>query len=241
VDAVRLSRDGTYRTWSRQARRSAALLLALVLSASQVGCVQRRFLVRSNPPGARVFVDDYEIGTTPIATDFVYYGTRKIRLVKDGYETLTVLQPMPAPWYEYPVLDFISENVVLNKIHDDRVLDYQLQPQLMVPEDQLRARAEELRRNTQVPQFAPAGVIQSGAVQGVPFQPGQPGGLPPGTLPPPPLQQSPVQQSPVQQAPVQQAPVQAIPGQPSPSGVVQPGGIPPSGPQPPLVPPRSMY
>lgn len=228
---MRLIRDNTNRTWIRQARRSAALVLALVLSASQVGCVQRRFLVRSNPPGARVFVDDYEIGTTPVATDFVYYGTRKIRLVKDGYETLTVLQPMPTPWYEYPVLDFVSENLVPNKIHDDRVLDYQLQPQLVVPEDQLRARAEELRRNTQVPQFAPAGVIQSGAVQPVPFQPGQPGALPPGTLPPPP----------VQQGPAQQAPVQSIPGQALPGGVVQPSAIPPSGPQPPLVPPRSMY
>ena len=56
--------------------------------------------VRSNPPGALVYVDDYQIGTTPVSTDFVYYGTRKIRLIKDGYDTLTVQQPFPVPWYE---------------------------------------------------------------------------------------------------------------------------------------------
>ena len=64
-----------------------------------LGCVQRRMLIRTDPPGALVYVDDYEIGTTPIATNFTYYGTRKIRIVKDGFETLTVEQPIDSPWY----------------------------------------------------------------------------------------------------------------------------------------------
>ncbi len=85
-------------------------LLALVLCASQSGCVQRRLTVRTNPPGALLYVDDYPIGTTPCSTSFTYYGTRKIRLVKDGYETLTVMQSIPAPWYEYTPCDFVAEN-----------------------------------------------------------------------------------------------------------------------------------
>ena len=67
----------------------AVLCVGLILSFS-VGCVQRRMTIRSNPPGALVYVDDYQVGTTPVSTDFVYYGTRKIRLIKDGYDTLTV-------------------------------------------------------------------------------------------------------------------------------------------------------
>jgi hypothetical protein len=70
----------------------------LGLTVAACGCVQRRMTIRSDPPGALVYVDDYEIGNTPVSTDFVYYGTRKIRLVKDGYETLTVRQPFPVPW-----------------------------------------------------------------------------------------------------------------------------------------------
>ncbi len=56
-----------------------------------------------------------EVITTPmswVATDFIYYGTRQIRLVKDGFETLTVLQPIPAPWYQVFPIDFFAENVV---------------------------------------------------------------------------------------------------------------------------------
>jgi hypothetical protein len=123
-------------------------LLTAALCACQSGCVQRRMIVRSNPPGALVYVDDYQepIGVTPCGAEFTYYGTRKIRLVKDGYETLTVMQSIPAPWYEYTPFDFVSENFVPGEIRDQRVLDYQLKRQMVVPNDQLIARAEELRR-----------------------------------------------------------------------------------------------
>lgn len=124
----------------------ALVLLSLLTSASQTGCVQRRMTVRTNPPGALLYVDDYPIGITPISTNFIYYGTRKIRLVKDGYETLTVLQPIPTPWYEIPPLDFVTENLVPGKIRDERVLDFQLKPQMVVPSEQLLQRAEGLRQ-----------------------------------------------------------------------------------------------
>jgi hypothetical protein len=138
-------------------------LLALVLCASQSGCVQRRLLVRSNPPGALLYVDDYPIGTTPCSTSFTYYGTRKIRLVKDGYETLTVMQSIPAPWYEYTPFDFVAENFVPGQIHDQRTLDFQLRPQVVVPSEQLVSRAEGLRRGIHTatgtaPQLSPGGV-----------------------------------------------------------------------------------
>ena len=127
-------------------------LLALSLAClTQVGCVQRRLTIRSNPPGALVYVDNHEIGTTPISTDFIYYGTRQIRLVKDGYETLTVLQPIHTPWYQYFPIDFFAENVVPGEIRDERCLDFVLSPQVIVQGDQLLQRAEDLRRTTRVP------------------------------------------------------------------------------------------
>jgi hypothetical protein len=133
-------------------------------------------MVRSNPPGAIVYVDDYEVGTTPCAVNFTYYGTRKIRLVKDGCETLTVMQSIPAPWYEYPVVDFVSENLVPGQIRDQRVLEYQLQPQLMVPTEQLIARAEALRRGIHTA-TGTTPQLSNGAVRG-------PSPLNPPTLPP---------------------------------------------------------
>ncbi len=118
--------------------------LAIVLVAGS-GCVQRRMTIRSNPPGALVYVDDYQIGTTPVSTDFVYYGTRKIRLVKDGFETLTVRQPLPVPWYEVFPLDFVSENLWPWEIRDERVVDLAMAPAESQPAELVVARAQTAR------------------------------------------------------------------------------------------------
>jgi PEGA domain len=128
-------------------RRTALAAALLLLLALESGCVERRFTVRSNPPGAQLYVDDYEIGTTPCSVSYTYYGTRKIRLVKDGYETAVVNQPMPAPWNQYFPIDFVTENLVPGHIRDERVVTYQMQPSVQVPSDQLVARAESLRQN----------------------------------------------------------------------------------------------
>ena len=112
-----------------------------------IGCVQRRMTVRSNPPGALVYVDDYQIGTTPVSTDFVYYGTRKIRLIKDGYDTLTVQQPFPVPWYEIFPLDFVTENLWPWEIRDERVVDLAMVPAGTIPAETVVSRAELARRS----------------------------------------------------------------------------------------------
>jgi hypothetical protein len=135
------------RSTSRAARRTCVVALA-VLALCGSGCVERRMIIRSNPPGALVYVDDNEVGLTPVAISPIYYGTRKIRLVKDGCETLTILQSVPPPWYEVPPLDFFSETLIPGKIRDERTFDYQLYPQAMVPQDALLGRAETLRIGT---------------------------------------------------------------------------------------------
>src|SRR5262245_61980860 len=98
----------------------ATLFAALLFGTS--GCVRRRLTVRTNPPGAQVFVDDQEIGTTPCSAAFVYYGTRKITLMKDGYRTETIYQKIPAPWYQIPPLDFVAEHIYPLEHRNDRML-----------------------------------------------------------------------------------------------------------------------
>lgn len=116
-------------------------LCALLLT----GCVRRRLTVRSNPPGAQVFVDNQEIGTTPCSASFVYYGTRSITVMKDGYRTEKILQKLNAPWYEIPPLDFVSENLVARELRDERIVDVQLVPEEIVPQQKLLERAQTLR------------------------------------------------------------------------------------------------
>ncbi|HEY4761682.1 MAG TPA: PEGA domain-containing protein [Thermoguttaceae bacterium] len=166
------------RTLAPLSRRAvwAGVFFAAAFLLFQSGCVQRRMTIRSNPPGALVYVDDYEIGTTPVSTNFLYYGNRKIRLVKDGYETLTVLQPVPIPWYQYTPFDFIAENFVPGEIRDQRTFDFQLKPQMVVPTDQLLSRAESMRQNSYAPSLGTS-AAQPGAYGPGPI-PGNPGSLP---------------------------------------------------------------
>jgi hypothetical protein len=125
--------------------RSILALGTAVLLAFLPGCVQRRLTIRSNPPGALVYIDNYEIGVTPVSTDFIYYGSREIRLIKDGYETQTRMTAIDAPWYQYTPIDFFAENVVPYEIRDQRTIDFQLVPQIIVPTEELLGRADELR------------------------------------------------------------------------------------------------
>jgi len=125
----------------------ATMFCVTVILLMSIGCVQRRMTVRSNPPGALVYVDDYQIGTTPVSTDFVYYGTRKIRLIKDGYDTLTVQQPFPVPWYEIFPLDFVTENLWPWEIRDERVVDLAMVPAGTIPAETVVSRAELARRS----------------------------------------------------------------------------------------------
>jgi hypothetical protein len=158
-------------------RRCALIVLLAGATLLSSGCVRRRLNVRSNPPGAMVFVDNQQIGTTPCSVDFIYYGTREIRLVKPGFETLTVNQPIPMPWYQIPPIDFVSENLIPKNIQDHRTVAFDLQPQIIVPTEQLLDRANQLRQETMQGAVVPA----SAAV------PPPPVALPPTSLPPGPF------------------------------------------------------
>jgi hypothetical protein len=120
---------------------------AVMLFANATGCLHRRLTIRSNPSGAVVFVDEQPIGVTPVSTSFTYYGTRKVQLFKDGFETLTVKHPIRPPWYQIPPLDFFSENLWPAEIRDERAAEFDLQPQRVVPNQELVERAETLRSN----------------------------------------------------------------------------------------------
>jgi len=173
---------------SRSTTRAAQVLAvaATVLALASSGCVERRLIIRTNPPGALAYVDDNEVGLTPVAISPIYYGSRKIRLVKDGCETLTVIQSVPPPWYEIPPLDFFSETLVPGKLRDVRTYDYQLRPQGVVSQEELLARAENLRRGTPtVPGVATPGYRVNPPSRGQIFipAPGTPGGPPIGGQP----------------------------------------------------------
>lgn len=123
-------------------------LLLIVWLGLCPGCVRRRMTVRTSPPGAVVSVDNQVIGTTPAATTFTYYGTREIRVEKDGYRTETIRRRINPPWYEYPGIDFLAETLWPGELRDERIIDVQLVPQELQPADQVLDRADSLRQQS---------------------------------------------------------------------------------------------
>jgi len=154
--------------------------------------------VRTNPPGAQVFVDDQEIGITPCSASYIYYGTRKVTVMKDGYRTETRFQKFYPPWYEIPPLDFVTENLLPNEVRDERFVDVELVVDQLVPPQKLVERAQSLRDSARTGSITPLVGQPSSALvgppepqRGVPGQ-GLPGGQPlpyeplpgPGAIPP---------------------------------------------------------
>jgi hypothetical protein len=126
-------------------RRTTCVLLA-VAAALMTGCVQRRFRVESNPPGAYVSVNNIPYGPAPVDVPFLYYGDYDVELKKEGFQTKRVKQPVRAPWFEYPPFDFFAENLVPVEINDLRVFCYELEPVIVPNLEQFKAEGEEYRQ-----------------------------------------------------------------------------------------------
>lgn len=120
------------------------------IALTQAGCVSRRLMVNSNPPGAVVLCDGKEVGYTPTGIDFTYYGTRELTLIKDGYETKTQLVPVRAPWYQWPLIEFFSDNFWPGHVTDRREVAFELEPKQIVPSQELLNRGQNLRNEAEI-------------------------------------------------------------------------------------------
>jgi hypothetical protein len=126
-------------------RRFLGFLLVAACTGFVTGCVEQRYVVTTDPPGAVVLRNGQLLGQSPADDHFVYYGTYHFTMFLDGYETLQVDQHIPAPWYEYFPLDFFSENVIPWKIQDVRRFHYKLEPRRIMNTGQLLNEAQNLR------------------------------------------------------------------------------------------------
>jgi hypothetical protein len=88
--------------------RSAAVLVALSSALLLGGCQQRSITITSQPEGALVWLNDVEVGRTPVEVDFKWYGVYDVRLAKEGYEPVLTSREAVAPVHEWPGLDLIT-------------------------------------------------------------------------------------------------------------------------------------
>ncbi len=131
----------------RLSRVVVSTVVASMFISSFLGCnaVKRRLTITSEPSGALVYLNDKEIGRTPISQNFVYSGTYKIRCCKEGFEMEEKYYKAGTPWYLYPGFDFFSENFVPGEIRDEQQCHVVLTPKRTISGDEIKESANRLR------------------------------------------------------------------------------------------------
>jgi hypothetical protein len=115
------------------------------LAVFAVGCVDRRFVVTTNVPGAAVAVDGEQLGPTPADAAYVYTGKREFRATAPGYEPLTQVVTFEPKWWDYPGLDLFAEVLWPFRIEDVRRVHLDLQPVVPRSPEEIIAGAEALK------------------------------------------------------------------------------------------------
>lgn len=139
--------------------RTRLALLLLPFVAAGLGCAERRLAITSEPAGATVWVNDVEVGRTPLEANFTYYGTYDVRLRLDGYEPIATSAKAEAPWYEFVGADLITEAIPTG-VTTRVAWKFEMKPALERTgpkeqfEDDLVARARALRSQLTPPEPA---------------------------------------------------------------------------------------
>jgi hypothetical protein len=83
--------------------------------------------IKSDPPGALVYLNNQEVGRTPVTRDFKWYGDYDVQLRLEGYETLKTNQPVIAPAWNWVPLDLFAQLLPIT-FKDHKSLNYSLKP-----------------------------------------------------------------------------------------------------------------
>jgi hypothetical protein len=135
-------------------RRALAVVLAAGTAFPAAGCMKRSLVVRTDPPGATVFVNGRDLGPSPVTVPYVHEGRFDVRVEKPGYESVALEITTPTRADAVPGPDFFAEH--LSRRHRQVVHDVRLPP--LKPDSYTRSeieamwkRAEEFRARANEP------------------------------------------------------------------------------------------
>ncbi len=104
------------------------VLIACLALFALTGCVERKLTINTQPQGAIVWLNDEEIGFSPVTVEFSWYGDYKVRAEKDGYDILSTHRKLKAPYYDGFPFDFFAETLWPGQIRDYYEWSFELAP-----------------------------------------------------------------------------------------------------------------
>ncbi len=102
-------------------------VLLLLFASCSLGCVKRTISITTNPPGALVWINDREIGRTPVDFPFTYHGEYDVRIERDGSEPVMTSAWTDRPVWDASFVDFVAEIAPVN-LHSKTVWHFELSP-----------------------------------------------------------------------------------------------------------------
>jgi len=117
------------------------LITILILT----GCVERRLTINTEPQGAVVFLNDEEIGVSPVTVSFEWYGDYNVRISKEGYQTLKTHRKPARPWYDSFPFDFFAGVLNPKRIVDTYEWTFELAPLQQPTREELIEKAQALK------------------------------------------------------------------------------------------------
>jgi len=130
----------------RKARLAVSMGLMAVALAACPACVLKTIGIRSDPPGATVYLDGLEVGQTPVDNiTFDFYGTREIVVDKPGYLCERRMVKIAAPWFCVFPIDIVTELLMPWEIYDRRYYYFPMKPAVRMDKATLLRHADETR------------------------------------------------------------------------------------------------
>ena len=130
---------------------AACAACAAVLAAA--GCVERKMMIRSDPPGAVITLDGERLeDRTPAEVPFDFGGTRGVTLAAPGYRLLESTAHVKDPWFTYFPLDVFAEFLWPGTIEDVQQFEYELEPYATassLTKDEAQRKLDELKRRAE--------------------------------------------------------------------------------------------
>ena len=138
-----------------------ALLSGLLGALAGTGCVERKLTIASDPPGALAYVNDVEVGRTPVTIPFQWYGDYDIRLRLDSMqgppEAPTTVQyelhthrRATAPWFQWLGVDLVAEITPMD-FKDEKIWAFDIPRVPQESDQQLIKNAKVLQAQLSAP------------------------------------------------------------------------------------------
>ena len=126
--------------------RLTMIMMLTAAALTSTGCVERQLTVNTQPQGALVWLNDEEIGYSPVTVSFNWYGDYNIKIRKEGYQTLKTHRPLKRPLHDYPPFDFFAQCLYPKQIKDSYSWNFILEPQQYPSQAQLIEDAQEFKK-----------------------------------------------------------------------------------------------